>query len=283
MLLTFQQQPNSSVISLLGVLALGAQRLLPALQQIYGNWSNIKNFNSDITAVLAMLEQTLPNQLTTSHPFPAFSSISINNVSYSYSKGTPNVLNKLSFEVCRGERVGIVGSTGCGKSTFIDILMGLNPPSLGQVKVNGRDINNEANLDYLLSWRSAIAHVPQTIFLADCSIAENIAFGVNPKDINFERLRKVARIAQISEFIESCSSSYLSDVGEQGVRLSGGQRQRIGIARALYTVPQVLIFDEATSALDSITENILDVSNIRPQSRPYYFNDCSSHFYAPEM
>jgi ATP-binding cassette subfamily B protein len=147
--------------------------------------------------------------------------------------------------------VGIIGSTGSGKSTALDLLMGLLEPTFGKILVDGESIN-QANLR---AWQRAIAHVPQNIFLSDASIGENIAFGIPVNQIDLSRVRKAAQQARIDDFIETHHEGYSAQVGERGVRLSGGQRQRIGIARALYKNTNVLIFDEATSALDGKTEN----------------------------
>jgi ATP-binding cassette, subfamily B, bacterial PglK len=146
--------------------------------------------------------------------------------------------------------VGIVGGTGSGKSTMLDLLMGLMEPSQGQILVDGLSINGERRR----AWQRTIAHVPQSIYLADSTLAENIAFGVPREEIDMERVREVARQAKIAGFIENRVNGYDAFVGERGVRLSGGQRQRIGIARALYKQATVLVFDEATSALDNATE-----------------------------
>lgn len=141
-------------------------------------------------------------------------------------------------------------STGSGKSTTLDLLMGLLDPTQGQLLVDGQPLNGEC----MRTWQRTIAHVPQSVFLADASIAENIALGIPADAIDMGRVQEAARQAQIAEFIESSDEGYNAFVGERGVRLSGGQRQRIGIARALYKKATVLIFDEATSALDNITE-----------------------------
>ena len=178
-------------------------------------------------------------------------------VHFSYGMDQPEVLRGLDLEIRRGERVGLIGSTGSGKSTTTDVLMGLLEPTEGAVLVDGHDLHDPAHSGFLLSWRAAIAHVPQSIYLADSSIAENIAFGVPRDKIDMARVRKAAMQAQIAKFIESSSEGYESFVGERGIRLSGGQRQRIGIARALYKEASVLVFDEATSALDTDTEQAL--------------------------
>ena len=161
-----------------------------------------------------------------------------------------NLLKNVNKKIPKGSRVGFIGTTGSGKSTLLDILMGLQPPSDGAIEVDGK-VLTKSNLD---SWRARLAHVPQSIFLADCSIEENIAFGI-PKDlIDHDRVVIAARRANISETIDSLEQGYQTFTGERGVRLSGGQRQRIGIARALYKNADVLFFDEATSALDNETE-----------------------------
>jgi ABC-type multidrug transport system fused ATPase/permease subunit len=154
--------------------------------------------------------------------------------------------------------VAFVGSTGGGKSTTIDLLMGLLTPTEGSILVDGEPLNH----DNLRAWQRSIAHVPQSVFLADTTIAENIALGVPRDAIDMDRVRESARRAMISEFIEASPEGYRTPVGERGVRLSGGQRQRIGIARALYKQASVLVFDEATNALDSVTEGSV-VDNIR--------------------
>ena len=178
-------------------------------------------------------------------------------MSFVYGSGGPQVLDGLSFEIKKGQRVGLIGSTGSGKSTTVDLLMGLLEPSSGQITVDGDSINNHAEPELLIAWRAAIAHVPQMIYLADRSIAENIAFGVADAQLDLERVKLAAQQAQIAEFIESSPHGYNTFVGERGIRLSGGQRQRIGIARALYKQARVLVFDEATSALDNATESAL--------------------------
>jgi ATP-binding cassette subfamily B protein len=150
--------------------------------------------------------------------------------------------------------VGLIGSTGSGKSTTLDLLMGLLQPTGGRILVDGANLHNPAQPQRLQAWRAAIAHVPQSIYLADSSIAENIAFGLPPDQIDRDLVQRAAEQAQISSFIEASPQGYDSFVGERGIRLSGGQRQRIGIARALYRQAQVLVFDEATSALDTATE-----------------------------
>ena len=160
----------------------------------------------------------------------------------------------------------MIGSTGSGKSTIVDILMGLLTPTAGQLLVDGADLHDPEHPERLASWRASIAHVPQSIYLADSSIAENIAFGVPRNEIDLDRVKFAAEQAQIASFIESSSDSYNSFVGERGIRLSGGQRQRIGIARALYKQARVLVLDEATSALDTCTEQaVMDAVDVLNQ------------------
>ena len=253
-LMVMRQGSGAAAIPLLGSLALGAQRLLPALQQIYSGWSSLKGYGESIYRVLEMLNQPIPPQVKISEPFLLRRAISLENVQFSYGSGQKNVLNKLNIEISRGECIGLIGATGSGKSTAVDMLMGLLPPSEGRILIDGVDLHDKRHPELLVAWRSAVTHVPQNIYLADCSIAENIAFGVPLELIDFERVKLAAEQAQIANFIESSPEGYKSFVGERGIRLSGGQRQRIGIARALYKQARVMVLDEATSALDTETE-----------------------------
>ncbi|WP_341885283.1 ATP-binding cassette domain-containing protein [Synechococcus sp. UW140] len=173
---------------------------------------------------------------------------------FAYGPELPEVLGGIELEIGRGERIGIIGSTGSGKSTTLDLFMGLLLPTAGRILVDGEDLHDPEHPERLSAWRATIAHVPQSIYLADSSIAENIAFGLSKDQIDMGQVRLAAEQAQIAGFIESSPAGYNSYVGERGIRLSGGQRQQIGIARALYKQAQVLVFDEATSALDNQTE-----------------------------
>jgi len=249
-----QRQSELGLISLLGTLAFGAQRLLPSLQQIYAGWATVSGVNADLAAVLAMLQQPMPPPQAEQDPLPLRQGLRAEALSFRYGSSQPEVLHAVDLEIRRGQRVGFIGSTGSGKSTLIDLLMGLLSPSAGRILIDGVDLHNKANPERLLAWRAAIAHVPQMIYLADRTVAENIAFGLPTQHIDMVRVRQAAQQAQIASFIESRQAGYQSMVGERGIRLSGGQRQRIGIARALYKQSQVIVFDEATSALDSETE-----------------------------
>ena len=248
------QRGSSAVVPLLGSLALGAQRLLPALQQMYVSWATLQGHSTAIQAVLAMLNQPLPPVLSIAEPLPQLDDICLEGVHFRYGLEQPEVLRGLELKIRRGERIGLIGSTGSGKSTMVDLLMGLLEPTTGKVLVNGVDLHHSLYPERLTAWRAAIAHVPQSIYLADTSIAENIAFGVPRHKIDMVRVQEAAQQAQIASFIEANLHGYESFVGEQGIRLSGGQRQRIGIARALYKNAELLVLDEATSALDTATE-----------------------------
>ena len=242
----------AAALPILGMLALGAQRLLPLMQQLYGNWSVLAGNKAALIDVLCLLEQPLPSGVGQPEPAPLVlcEAISFDSVSFRYGTKGPWVLDSIDLVIPKGARVGFVGSTGSGKSTALDLLMGLLEPTKGEILVDGQPICPESHR----AWQRTIAHVPQYIFLTDASIAENIAFGIPPDQIDFERVHKAASQARIDEFVLSRPEGYGAIVGERGVRLSGGQRQRIGIARALYKEANVLIFDEATSALDSGTE-----------------------------
>ncbi len=242
----------AAAIPVLGALALGAQRLLPALQQAYGSWSTIKGGQASLDDALDLLDQPLPiyaDQANIS-PLNFKKFITMRNVSFRYTKNTPWTIQGVNLEIKKGARIGFIGETGSGKSTLLDIVMGLLLPTKGQLLIDGVSITQKN----ARNWQHHIAHVPQAIYLADSSIAENIAFGLVKEDIDYSRIREVARQAQISDIIEKWPDKYQTLVGERGVRLSGGQRQRIGIARALYKKADVIIFDEATSALDGKTE-----------------------------
>ncbi len=253
-LLVLQRGTSGAVIPLLGALALGAQRLLPALQQVYGGWAMLKGLNADLAGVLAILEQPLSPSTVLTTPLSLAKHIQLRDIRFRYSPDLPEVLKGVNLEIRRGERIGLIGSTGSGKSTTVDLLMGLLEPTSGQLLVDHADVHDPAHPERVSAWRAAISHVPQNIYLADSSIAENIAFGMPSPQIDMQRVREAARQAQIASFIESTNDGYNCFVGERGIRLSGGQRQRIGIARALYKRASVLVFDEATSALDNSTE-----------------------------
>jgi len=233
-------------------LALGAQRLLPVLQQAYSSWTAMCSGQAPLNDALVLLEQPLPTyaEETSPTPIPFQNSIMIKNLAFRYAPQAPWILQGVDINIPKGSRTGFIGTTGSGKSTLLDIIMGLLQPTEGSLNIDDIHITSKNHS----SWQMHIAHVPQAIFLADTTITENIAFGVQHDKINHERVRKSAEKAQISQTIEAWDQQYNTLVGERGVRLSGGQRQRIGIARALYKEANFIVFDEATSALDNDTE-----------------------------
>jgi ATP-binding cassette, subfamily B, bacterial PglK len=242
----------TTAIPILGALALGAQRLLPLLQQVYGACSGILGDQASLQDALELLDQPLPDYADqpVAQRLPFKNNISLKQLGFCYNTKPPYVLKQLNFCIAKGARIGFIGVTGSGKSTLLDIVMSLLQPTDGMLEIDGQAVtpgNQRA-------WQAHIAHVPQAIFLADSSIEENIAFGVSKDQIDHERVRQSAEQAQIANTIESWTNQYQTFVGEHGIRLSGGQRQRIGIARALYKKADVIIFDEATSSLDNETE-----------------------------
>ncbi|WP_292492758.1 ABC transporter ATP-binding protein [Mesorhizobium sp.] len=240
------------VLPMLGTFVLGAQRLLPSMQLVYGNWALILSNLAGAEVVLQALEAPVGpewNQPATGR-LPFDRAIVLKDVSFSYASDQPPILELFDLAISKGSKVGFIGKTGSGKSTTVDLIMGLLEPTSGTIEIDGQRLDGSTRR----AWQRQIAHVPQSIFLADASIADNIAFGVDPAAINHERVRNAAQQAALADFVESLPQGYETRVGERGVRLSGGQRQRIGIARALYKQASVLVFDEATSALDMETE-----------------------------
>ncbi len=242
---------DPTVVPVLGALALGAQRLLPIVQQMYGALVMIRGSEAIMWDALALLEQPMPATAgTPAEPIPFTRELELRKVEFRYGANLPLALQGVDIVIRKGERIGIFGPTGGGKSTLLDLVMGLLTPTGGAMLVDGARIDE----NNVRGWQRHVAHVPQSIYLADATVAENIAFGQPKSQIDMARVNEAARIAQLLPVIEKLPEKFATQVGERGVRLSGGQRQRLGIARALYKRADVIVFDEATSALDGQTE-----------------------------
>jgi ATP-binding cassette subfamily B protein len=241
-----------SVIPILGSLTLAAQRMMPLLQQIFTNWTTLKGGQETLKTVLEYLNIYIPNfnKIKIKEKLKFNKSVQLKNINYRYNKNSSLVLKDINLTIVKGSKIGVMGTTGSGKSTLIDIIMGLLIPQSGEILIDDIKVN-ENNRRH---WQKNIAHVPQSIFLTDGTISENIAFGIESENIDMKRVEISAENAQLKETINSMESGFNTIVGERGIRLSGGQRQRIGIARALYKNADIIIFDEATSALDNETE-----------------------------
>jgi ABC-type multidrug transport system fused ATPase/permease subunit len=240
------------LLPLLGLYAFAGYRLMPALHQVFAGFATVRSTHAALEAVLKDLQ---PSQApdAAAERLHVDAAIELAGVRYRYPGESTWALQPTTLRIPRNASIALVGSTGCGKTTVADLLMGLLRPLEGSVRVDGVEIG-EANLR---AWQRNIGHVPQQIFLFDDSIASNIALGLPAARIDMTRVEQAARLARLHDFAASLPAGYLTRVGDRGIRLSGGERQRIGIARALYHDPEVLVFDEATSALDNATENAL--------------------------
>jgi ATP-binding cassette, subfamily B, bacterial PglK len=255
-----------TVLPILAVYALAAFKLLPALQQIYSSIAQIKGNISAFDAIKGDLgksfkskkdvqadtQQLATKESTVVHLSPT-QKINLNNITFSYPGKLSPTVNGLNMSIPVNSVVGLVGASGSGKSTTIDLLLGLIIPQQGELRIDDSCINDGNKR----AWQNSIGFVPQSIFLSEGTIAENVAFGLSAKDINLNQVKKSLQFAHLADFIDQLPNGLHTKVGERGVQLSGGQRQRIGIARALYNETDVLVFDEATSALDGITEKII--------------------------
>lgn len=245
------------LLPILGLYVFAGYRMLPAAQTVYFGLTSIR-FNMPLVATLNHdFEMAAPDTtLATSkgaagEPLRLSRSLTFDRVTFCYATGVRPALTDVSFEIMANATVGLVGPTGAGKTTTVDLILGLLVPTGGSMSIDGCELSAENRR----AWQRGLGYVPQQIFLADASVAENIAFGMRPEDVDRERVERAARSASIHDFIvDDLPQGYDTLVGERGVRLSGGQRQRVGIARALYNDPAVLVFDEATSALDNETE-----------------------------
>lgn len=246
----------TQMLPVLGALALGAQRLLPLLQQAFTGWTAVMGNRAMFFDILELLDRPMPAAYKERHraePLPFEDHIELNRVEFRYFPDADLVLEDISLSIPKGARIGFIGKTGSGKSTLMDLMMGLLEKTSGSLKVDGVELDTLN----LARWQAQVAHVPQNIYLSDASFLENVAFGVRPQDVDEQRVIEACRRADIHDFIMSHKDGYRHEVGERGVRLSGGQRQRIGIARALYKQSSILILDEATSALDDRTEEVV--------------------------
>jgi ABC-type multidrug transport system fused ATPase/permease subunit len=244
----------ADILPTLGVFALAGQRLMPELSTLYRALATLQSGSAAVDIVYEDLVQkagggSLPRDLT--EGLGLRERLEISGVSYRYPNADQPGLRDISLSILAGEKIGIVGSSGAGKTTLADLVLGLLEPASGELRVDGKAVT-AANVR---AWQQSVGYVPQDIFLIDASVSENIALGLPPTAIHQARVEEAARIAQLHEFIRSdLPQGYATHVGERGVRLSGGQRQRIGIARALYHDADLIVFDEATSALDNLTE-----------------------------
>tara|TARA_B100000767_G_scaffold272454_1_gene300135 strand:- start:238 stop:1833 length:1596 start_codon:yes stop_codon:yes gene_type:complete len=248
----FGERSIEANISYLAILAYGAQKCLPLINTIYTLSISFKSSIPGVDGYLKILEEKKLNIIEDKEykNFKFEKTIEVKNLSYKYNKDQPFILNKINFNITKGQKIAIKGKTGSGKTTLINIIAGLIKPTGGEVFID----DTLLNIENIKRWQKNISFVPQTIFLNDATVSENIAIGVDINSIDIEKVKKSAEIAQISSFIESLPSKYNETVGERGVRLSGGQRQRIGIARALYRNTSLIILDEPTNALDFKTE-----------------------------
>ena len=258
-LLSVRRDINQA-LPIMALYALAGYRLMPAIQQIFGGTAQLRFSLSSLGILQSELDE-LRNTADefdegepAAEPLPLVGEIRVSGVSYRYPLAEQDALRNLNIAVQKNTTVGLVGSSGAGKTTLVDIVLGLLQPSAGAVLLDGKPIERRQ----LRAWRDCIGYVPQQTYLTENSIARNIALGLPEIEIDMARVETVARLANLHDFIASeLPDKYATLVGERGVRLSGGQRQRIGIARALYHDPQILVFDEATSALDGITEDTI--------------------------
>jgi ABC-type multidrug transport system fused ATPase/permease subunit len=253
-LMALKQGDFAAILPVVGIYAVAGARLLPAMQMVYRNLSQLRSNKHVLDALHADLVEAERNPPLPkpAEPLRMRQRLELRDVSYAYPNAERPAVHGLSLEIRANTTVGIVGGTGAGKTTAMDVILGLLPPQSGALVVDGREVVGEADLR---AWRRSLGYVPQSIFLMDDTVAANIAFGVAPEEIDHAAVERAGRMAELHDFVtEELPQGYETRVGDRGVRLSGGQRQRIGIARALYHDPDVLILDEATSALDNLTE-----------------------------
>jgi ATP-binding cassette, subfamily B, bacterial PglK len=256
LILMNQNGSFTSAVPVISLYAFAGYRMMPSLQGIYTSVSQLRFAVAALDALLVELTSIEPESISSdknSHKkaLPLMQDITLNNVTYHYPNTEDPAIKNINLTIAAKSTVGLVGSTGGGKTTTVDLILGLLRPQQGTLEIDGQVINDKNRKD----WQSSIGYVPQHIYLADDSVEANIAFGVAPEDIDQVAVERAAKIADLHDFvIKKLPNQYKTKVGERGVRLSGGQRQRIGIARALYLNPQVLVLDEATSALDNLTE-----------------------------
>ena len=251
MLYNYLNKDFNSLLPMLTLLSVAAVRLLPSFNSISTSLSAIRSLSPSLDLMVKEIQNVgkLKNEKKSlvDKNFSFSKKIVFNNVSFKYPGNLSNTFTEINLEILNESKVGIIGSSGAGKSTFINLLLGLLKPTDGNILVDGKNIEEN-----LINWQSTIGYVPQDIYLLDDTIKNNITF--NEKAINDDQLKKILKLARLDKFIESLPNGLETYIGERGARISGGQRQRIGIARALYKDPKVIVFDEATNALDSENE-----------------------------
>ncbi|MCF7914757.1 MAG: ABC transporter ATP-binding protein/permease [Spirochaetaceae bacterium] len=246
---------TSSILPLVSVYAISGYRLLPSMQKVFAAFASIRGSQASIELLYKEINLGAENNLPSpvEEPLSFKSAFSLSDISFSYEGSDIAAVSKINIEVEKNHTVGIAGPTGCGKTTLVDVILGLLEPQEGKIECDGVEIIQEN----VRSWRANFGYVPQSIFISDTTIAKNIAFGLPDEEIDMEQVRFAARLASLDDYVESLKDGYETVLGERGVRMSGGQRQRVGIARALYRNPPILVFDEATSALDNTTEKVV--------------------------
>ena len=245
------------VFPILAALAVGAQKILPLINTLYQNLTvfkgNIYQVNEVVNILTKYEEKEKLKTLVIEQKIKFNNLISFKNVNFSYKDSKEYILEDINFEIKKGSKVGIIGKSGEGKSTLLDLLMGLLEPKSGAIYIDGIKLSSST----ISSWQSKISHVPQRLFLSDSSFLENIALGKLTKDIDFQKVESVSKKARLHDFITNFNKGYYEQVGERGIKLSGGQIQRVGLARSLYKNSEVIIFDEATNSLDIETERLI--------------------------